>query len=117
MEYLNNELLYAPDLKNSFVRVLLRFRQDKIAIKTNVESMSLQIKVPDCHSNYMCRFWCQDGNLDSISKQYRFKSQAFRAVSSPSIANYALKRDDCEDIWTESPMFKTLKLLEANRVS
>lgn len=42
---LNSELLQGPDLMNSLVGVLLRFRQDKIAIAADIEAMFHQVKV------------------------------------------------------------------------
>ena len=45
-KYLNRELLSGPDLTNQIVGVLLRFREDQIAVMEDVEGMFHQVKVP-----------------------------------------------------------------------
>ena len=55
--------------------------------------MLLQIKVPKQHSDFMRVLWYDKGNLNLEPSQYRLKLHTFGAVSSPSIANFALKRD------------------------
>ncbi|XP_068240252.1 uncharacterized protein [Palaemon carinicauda] len=43
---LNDQLLQGPDLTNSLVGVLTRFREHKVAFTCDVESMFYQVKVP-----------------------------------------------------------------------
>ena len=47
---LNSQLLQGPDLINSLVGVLIRFRQDHIALAADVEAMfhQIRVKVYDC---------------------------------------------------------------------
>ena len=45
---LNDQLLIGPDLTNSVVGVLTGFRQERVALASDVEAMFLQVKVsPD----------------------------------------------------------------------
>ena len=45
---LNNELLQGPDLTNNLVGILIRFRQDPIALIADIEAMFHQVRVtPD----------------------------------------------------------------------
>ena len=54
---LNDCLYQEPDLTNSFIGVLLRFRQERIAIQGDIESMFYQVQVPVQDRNLM-RFLC-----------------------------------------------------------
>ena len=44
---LNDMLLPGPDLTNSLVGVLMRFRQDHVAFMADIETMFHQVRVPD----------------------------------------------------------------------
>ena len=46
---LNNELLQGPDLNNSLFGVLTRFRQENIALMTDIQAMFHQVKVSKKH--------------------------------------------------------------------
>ncbi|XP_061175604.1 uncharacterized protein LOC133184531 [Saccostrea echinata] len=89
---LNSQLLQGPDLTNSLLGVLLRFRQERIAIQGDIESMFHQVAVPEEDRDCMRFFWWKDGNLSAEPKQYRMKVHIFGAVSSPTCCSYALKK-------------------------
>ena len=60
---LNNQLLTGPDLTNSIVGVLMRFREERVALSADIECMFHQIRVApdDCDA---FRFLCwPDGDL------------------------------------------------------
>jgi len=88
---LNDELLPGPDLMNKLVGVLLRFRRERVAFAGDIEQMFMQLKVPASHSDFMRVLWWPGGDLNKPPEQYRLTSHTFGAVSSPSIANYAVK--------------------------
>ena len=46
---LNSELMPGPDLTNQIIGVLIRFRQEPIAIIADIESMFYQGRVPEKH--------------------------------------------------------------------
>ena len=48
---LNEQLLQGPDLTNSLIRLLTRFRQEHVAFMADIEAMSHQVRVPDEHWN------------------------------------------------------------------
>jgi hypothetical protein len=62
---LNKVLLQGPNLMNSLVGVLLRFRQERVAFVADIESMFYQIRVPDSQMNYLRFVWWPDGNTES----------------------------------------------------
>ena len=100
---LNDMLLTGPDLLNNLVGVLVRFREQPVAVAGDLEAMFMQIKVPPKHADFMRVLWWPEGNSDLSPKQYRLKSHTFSAVSSPSVANYAVQRAakdciNCNDI-------------------
>ena len=54
---LNDKLLQWPDLTNSLLGVLLRFRNDIFAFTADLEKMFYQIKVPTDYANFMGFFF------------------------------------------------------------
>ncbi len=89
---LNTELLQGPDLTNSLLAILLRFRREKVAIMADVAKMFYQIKVPKQHRDYLRFFWYPQNNPNLFPVEYRLKVHVFGAISSPAVANYALKQ-------------------------
>ena len=88
---LNDMLLPGPDLTNSLVGVLCRFRQESVAFMADIESMFYQVKVPTHQHDYLRFFWWPDGDLNKDIQEYRMAVHIFGASSSPSITNFALK--------------------------
>ena len=62
---LNDCLLQGPDLTNSLVGVLTRFREDPVAFMADVESMFHQVIVPPEQYDYLRFLWWPGGNLDA----------------------------------------------------
>ncbi len=89
---LNTELIPGPNLTNTLIGVLVRFRLGKIAIMTDVEKMFHQVKVSPHHVNFLRFLWWPDGNVNQPLKEYRMVVHLFGATSSSSCASYALKR-------------------------
>ncbi|XP_006824059.1 uncharacterized protein LOC102809470 [Saccoglossus kowalevskii] len=96
---LNKQLMQGPDLTNSLVRVLLRFRQDRVALMADIEAMFSQVKVPKEHQDYQRFLWWPNGDVTQPVAEYRMMVHIFGATSSPGCANYALKNsaDSSED--------------------
>lgn len=88
---LNDVLLQGPDLANSLIGVLLRFRQNEIAFMADIKSMFYQVKVSPQHQDYLRYLWFPNNDLNAKPEEYRVKVHIFGAVSSPSTANYVLK--------------------------
>ena len=105
---LNDVLLSGPDVTNSLIGVLTRFRQERIAVMADIECMYYQVRVPPKDSDVL-RFLLWPGNdLESQPEEYQMGVHLFGAVSSPSCANFALRKAaddnsqlfDCEAINT-----------------
>ena len=89
---LNCQLLQGPDLTNSLIGVLTRFRQEPIALMADIKAMFHQVKVSENHVDYLRFLWWPDGDVQKDLAEYRMKVHLFGAVSSPSCANFALRK-------------------------
>ena len=89
---LNSMLHKGPDLTNSLVGVLTRFREDRVAVMADIEAMFYQVRVPDRDSSFL-RFLCwKDGNMAQEVQEYQMLVHLFGTISSPACANFALRR-------------------------
>ena len=89
---LNNELLQGPDLTNQLVGVLLRFRMHNVPIMADIEAMFHQVRIPEEQRSFLRFLWWEDGDTNKEPTEYEMCIHIFGAISSPSCANYALKR-------------------------
>ncbi len=89
---LNDELLQGPDLTNTLIGVLQRFREEPVAMMADIESMFYQVKVPNKDVDMLRFLWWPEANLNVPLKDYRMTVHIFGATSSPSVATYALQR-------------------------
>ena len=96
---LNQELLQGPNLTNTLIGVLLRFRQEQIAFMADIESMFYRVQVQEHHRDFLRFLWWPGGDTSKPLETYRMNVHLFGAVSSPSIANFALRQtaeDNCQ---------------------
>ena len=89
---LNSELLQGPDMTNRLYGILLRWRKEEIAVMADVEAMFHQVNVPSDDRDMLRYIWWPQGDLQRDPEVYRMKVHIFGAISSPSCANYALRR-------------------------
>ncbi|XP_065926161.1 uncharacterized protein [Magallana gigas] len=89
---LNEQLLHGPNLTNTLIGTLLRFRQDEIVIMGDIDSMFYQVKVPQEDASFLRFLWWEDGNPRKRIIEYQMVVHLFGATSSPSCANYALRK-------------------------
>ncbi|XP_041354482.1 uncharacterized protein LOC121372257 [Gigantopelta aegis] len=87
---LNSLLLPGPDLTNNLIGVLLRFRQESVAMMGDIEAMFYQVKVPKKDSDCLRFYWWPNGDYTQEPVTYRMLVHLFGAVSSPSCSNAAL---------------------------
>lgn len=89
---LNDQVMQGPTLINSLVAVLLRFRQDSIALMADIESMFHQVRVTPSDRDVLRFLWWPKDNMDKKPDEFRMCVHLFGGVWSPSCANFALKR-------------------------
>ncbi|KAK3751570.1 hypothetical protein QZH41_007533 [Actinostola sp. cb2023] len=91
-ESLNKHLLQGPDLTNSLVGVLHRFRQEPVAFTCDIEGMFHQVKVNEEDRDLLRFLWWENGDTTQEPQEYRMTVHLFGATSSPGCANFALKQ-------------------------
>ena len=89
---LNKELLSGPDLTNLLLGVILRFRLEEVPCMADIESMYYQVLVSDKQRSLLKFLWWPKGDTSNGLKEYEMNAHVFGAISSPSCANYALKK-------------------------
>ena len=89
---LNDRLLQGPDLTNSLVGVLTRFREEPVALMSDIEAMFHQVHVKPDDSNALRFLWWPNGDLNSQPQEFMMTVHLFGGVSSPSCANFALRK-------------------------
>ena len=89
---LNAELLQGPDLTSSLIGVVTRFRKEPIVIMADIESMFHQVQVPPDDRDLLRFLWWPKGDIQQLPAEYRMKVHLFGATSSPSCANFALRK-------------------------
>lgn len=93
---LNQVLLKGPDLNNSLIGVIIRFRSDSYAVMADIEQMFHSFLVKEEHRDYLRFLWFKDHNLDGDIVEYRMRIHVFGNCPSPSVAVYGLKRTAVE---------------------
>ncbi len=100
---LNETAMQGPDLTNSLLGVLIRFRQDKIAIASDICEAFMQLVVPDNQRDMLSFLWWPDGDTTSRPERYHVTRHVFGSVWAPSCCGYAIKRvaDEFGDEFSE----------------
>ncbi|XP_038055961.1 uncharacterized protein LOC119727951 [Patiria miniata] len=89
---LNDYLLQGPDLTNTLVGVLCRFRQQPIAFMCDIEQMFYQFYVIPDHRKFLRFLWWEKGDPEAEPKEFQMNVHLFGAASSPGCANFGLKQ-------------------------
>ncbi|MES9882784.1 MAG: hypothetical protein ABW185_18100 [Sedimenticola sp.] len=89
---LNDVLLTGPDMTNSLLGVLLRFRKESVAATTDVQQMFHCFYVREDHRNFLRFLWYKDNNMDNDLVEYRMCVHVFGNAPSPAIATYGLRK-------------------------
>lgn len=89
---LNNHLLQGPDLTNTLVGVLCRFRKEYVAVMCDIEQMFFQFQVDPDQRDLLRFLWWENRNFGVEPVEYKMCVHLFGAVSSPGCANFGLKQ-------------------------
>ncbi|XP_033762629.1 uncharacterized protein LOC117344089 [Pecten maximus] len=108
---LNDQLLQGPNLTNTLVGTLIRFRQEEIAIMGDIDSMFHQVHVPPQDANFLRFLWWEHGDTRQQASEYQMVVHLFGATSSPSCANFALRKTahDCKGHFNDEVINTVLK--------
>ena len=89
---LNNVLLTGPDLNNSLLGVLLRFRREAVAIIADIEQMFHSFVVKEGHRNFLRFLWFDRNDPSKEIVEYRMRVHVFGNSPSPAVAMHGLQR-------------------------
>lgn len=89
---LNDVLLSGPDLNNTLVGVLIRFRKEPIAVTADIQQMFYSFIVREDHRDYLRFLWYEDNDLQKDITEYRMNVHVFGNSPSPAVAIYGLRR-------------------------
>jgi hypothetical protein len=93
---LNQVLLKGPDLTNSLLGVLLRFRKEEVAVTGDIEQMFYNFSVREDHRNFLRFIWYEDNDPNKRLMEYRMCKHVFGNSPSPAIATYGLRKTVAE---------------------
>ncbi|XP_064116610.1 uncharacterized protein LOC135222453 [Macrobrachium nipponense] len=88
---LNDLILQGPDMMNSLLGVLVKFRGGLFAYSGDINIMFYQVRVPEHQRDYLRFFWWEN-SFNEEPTEFRMAVHLFGACSSPSIANFVLKQ-------------------------
>nr|XP_054587010.1 uncharacterized protein LOC129152514 [Nothobranchius furzeri] len=89
---LNSVLLTGPDLNNTLLGVLIRFRKELIATTADIQQMFYGFLVRPDHRDYLRFLWHKDNDLSKEVQEYRMRVHVFGNSPSPAVAIYCLRR-------------------------
>ena len=90
--------------------MLLRFRQERIVLAADIQSMFLQVKVPAEDADVLCFLWWEDTDFCKPPEEYQMVSHIFGTKDSQSCANYCFKRTaDDNKIFSEEAVKTVLE--------
>ena len=85
-------LLTGPDLNNSILGVLLRFRKERVAILADIQQMFHCFLVQENHRNFLQFLWYKDSDVNKEVVEYGLKVHVFGNSLSPAVSTYGLRR-------------------------
>lgn len=85
-----------PDLTNSLIGVLLKFRKDKVAITADIEQMFFNFYVHGGDRNSLRFLWFKDNNIDNELVEIRMCVHVFGNSPSPAVATFGLRKSACD---------------------
>ena len=88
---LNDHLLQGPDFVNDLVGVLIRFRQEPVAVCGDIKQMFHQVMVSPEDRDALRFLWWPGGDISKTPQVYRMCVHVFGATSSPSCCTFALR--------------------------
>jgi hypothetical protein len=78
-------LLQGPDITNTLVGVLIRFREIPVALMADVESMFHQVRVTSNDYDALRFLWWPQNDFNVDPQEFRMLVHLFGATSSPNL--------------------------------
>ncbi len=89
---LNDVLFTGPNVNNSLLGVLLRFRRERVAVMADIQQMFHSFVVAKEHRNYLRFLWYDNNDLNNEVLEYQMRVHVFGNSLSPAVAIYGLRR-------------------------
>lgn len=89
---LNDVLLTGPDLNNTLLWVLIRFRKEAVAVTADIQQMYHCFLVREEDRNFLRFLWFQDNDPNKDIIEYRMRVHVFGNCPSPAVAVYCLRQ-------------------------
>ena len=89
---LNDQTLQGSDLINSLTGVLIRFREEQIALIADIEAMFHQVRVALKDVNALRFLWFPQNDLNQEPEEFQMLVHLFGGRWSPSVSNFALRK-------------------------
>ena len=89
---LNDVLLTGPDLNNTLLGVLIRYRKESIAVTADIQQMFHSFLVREEDRHFLRFLWFKDNDLNQDIIEYRMRVHVFGNSPSPAVSIYGLKR-------------------------
>ena len=89
---LNEFLLQGPNLVSNLVDVLLRFRENKVALIADITEMFLQVRLPERERGAFRFLWWANDDINGPIAEMQLAVHPFGATSSPFCASVALMK-------------------------
>ena len=89
---LNSQLLQCPDLTNNLVGVLIRFREEPIAVMADIGGMFHQVRVSPKDCDVLHFLWWPENDFNKDPEDYQMLVHLFGVTLSPSYTNFGLKQ-------------------------
>lgn len=89
---LNDVLLTGPNVNNSLLGVLLRFRKERVAVMADIQQMFHSFVVTKEHRNFLRFLWYDKNDLSKKILEYQMRVHVFGNSPSPAVAIYGLRR-------------------------
>ena len=86
----NIELLTGPDLANHFVSILIRFREERVAVMADVESMYYQVQIPENQLTYLKFLWSENYDKECHPQEFTMRAHLYGRTSPGGGSNYPL---------------------------
>ena len=93
---LNKVLLPGPDLMNSLLGVLIRFRRERVGVMCDLEQMFYSFYVNPEHRDYLRFLWYKDNDPQKQVIEYRMNVHLFGNGPSPAVATFGLRKTAVE---------------------
>ncbi|XP_036320010.1 uncharacterized protein LOC118734393 [Rhagoletis pomonella] len=98
---LNSKLMKGPEQAQPLIRILLQFRQGRVAVSADIREMFSRIKIRAADQHAQRYLW-RDGDASKPVAEYVMTSLIFGAVCLPCIAEY-IKNKNAEEYRAQFP--------------